>query len=112
MDLSTWLAVGFSGLSFCVSAAAFWRSGLSLALARQAEDRARESVRPFIGTGVHAATGDMQVTLSNYGAGVAIIHRISFRREGVDRTGEAETRCNHICHCRYRFGAAHEHRAV
>jgi hypothetical protein len=90
MGISTWLpgnhnilSVGFSALSFCVAAAAFWRSGLSLALARRAEDRARESVRPFIGTGLHAATGDMQVTLSNYGAGVAIIHRISFRREGA-----------------------------
>jgi hypothetical protein len=66
-----------------ISVLALLLSIRSAALASRAESRARESVRPFISTGVHAAQDDMCVTLTNYGAGVAIIHSISMHREGT-----------------------------
>ena len=52
----------------------------SAVLSLRADRRARESVRPYVTTGVHIVPDDMSVSLSNYGAGVAIINRVSMRR--------------------------------
>jgi hypothetical protein len=58
-------------------------SAVSIVLSVRADRRARQSVRPYMSTGVHiASSDDMSVSLSNYGAGVAIISKISMSRDG------------------------------
>jgi hypothetical protein len=52
-------------------------------MALRSDSHARKSVRPFVTTGVHLAPDDMAVWLSNYGAGVAIISKISMSRGGT-----------------------------
>src|SRR5262249_57242922 len=67
-------------ISLLISALALMLSFGSTLLSLRADRRARESVRPYVTTGVHLAPNDMSVSLANYGAGVAIVTKISMRR--------------------------------
>ena len=70
-------------ISLLALAVSLFSSILSL----RADRRARESVRPYLSSGVHLVPDDMSVSLSNYGAGVAIISKISMRRgDGPPKT--------------------------
>jgi hypothetical protein len=66
--------------SILISVLALALSLFSSILSLRADRRAREGVRPYVSTGVHLVPDDMGVSLSNYGAGVAIITKISMRR--------------------------------
>src|SRR5262249_4144945 len=68
-------------ISLLISALALMLSVGSTLLSLRADRRARESVRPFVSTGVHLAANDMSVSLANYGAGVAIVTKISMSRD-------------------------------
>ena len=70
-------------VTIAISAIALMLSFGSAVLSVRADKRARESVRPLVTTGVHIAPDDMSVSLSNYGAGVAIVTRIAMSREGT-----------------------------
>jgi hypothetical protein len=80
--MSAWLEANHELIVLAMSGIALLLSVRSSVLASRAENRARESVRPFISTGVHATEDDMCVTLTNYGVGVAIIHSIFMHRNG------------------------------
>ena len=67
-------------ISILISALALMLSAGSAVMSLRADRRARESVRPYVTTGVHILPDDMCVSLSNYGAGVAIITKISMSR--------------------------------
>jgi hypothetical protein len=69
-------------LPVLISAFALVVSIGSAILAFRADNRAVRSVRPYISTGVHIAPNDMSVSLSNYGAGVAIVTQVSISRGG------------------------------
>jgi hypothetical protein len=67
-------------ISLLISTLALMLSFGSSVLSLRADRRARESVRPYVSTGVHLTPDDMSVSLSNYGAGVAIVTKISMSR--------------------------------
>jgi len=73
-------------ISVIISVLALMLSFGSAVLSFRADRRARESVRPYVSTGVHMIPGDMSVSLSNYGAGVAIVTKMSMNRNGAQPT--------------------------
>ena len=74
---------GHNVFSVAISSLALAFSLTSVVLALRADGRARDSIRPFVSTGVSIIPEDMSVSLSNYGAGLAIITRIVFSRQGM-----------------------------
>src|SRR5215471_16660027 len=79
-------------ISLLISALALMLSVGSTLLSLRADRRARESVRPYVTTGVHLAANDMSVSLANYGAGVAILTKISMSRgNGEPKTSLASS---------------------
>jgi hypothetical protein len=70
-------------ISVIISVLALMLSFGSAVLSFRADRRARESVRPYVSTGVHMIPGDMSVSLSNYGAGVAIVTKMSMNRNEI-----------------------------
>lgn len=72
--------MGSQTISMFISALALMLSFSSAVFSFRADGRARESVRPYLSTEVHLLSHDMSVLLSNYGAGVAIMTKISISR--------------------------------
>jgi hypothetical protein len=81
-------------ISLLISALALMLSAGSTVLSLRADRRARESVRPYVSTGVHLTPDDMSVSLSNYGAGVAIVIKVSMSRD----KGEPSTSLASLLH--------------
>lgn len=76
-------------LSVILSLFAFLISIGSFFLAIGSYRRAGASVRPYISTGANITPGEMSLTLSNYGAGVAVIKKILMTKEGSEPTKSA-----------------------
>jgi hypothetical protein len=67
-------------MSEVISAVSLVFAFTSFIFALRSDRRARESVRPYLSTGIHVGLDDMSVSLTNYGAGLAIITKIFIRR--------------------------------
>jgi hypothetical protein len=68
--------------SSIISALALAASLSSFVLSLRADRRAKDSVRPYVSTEVSMVPDDLSVSLSNYGAGVAIITKVSLSQNG------------------------------
>ena len=71
-------------ISVIISVFALAVSLSSAVLSFRADRHAVESVRPYVSTVVSMVLHDMSVSLSNYGAGVAIVTKVSLSRSGGD----------------------------